>query len=207
VLDIWAFVGAGAIAEEGLTWTTARTFVRDRDSPSSCAAGRRTGCYTYDHERHAAARENLEVTGATIRFLVPQSDDERRVRREALEAAVRGPAAMAGVDSGRFAEPYWYVDSPLTKPEPARPFTGRPERGSEASPGPGVIVPDAPVRIPGRPGVRRLREVVRDGLTLLLCGVADPPGRARRGRPARVRTGVRDRRRTPGVRPRLRSSR
>ncbi len=139
---------------------------------------------TYDHERHAAARENLEVTGATMRFLVPQSDDERRVRGEALEAAVRDPAAMAEVDSGRFAEPYWYVDSPLTTPEPARPFTGRPERGSEASPGPGVIVPDAPVRIPGRPGVRRLREVVRDGLTLLLCGDGEPERIARCAREA-----------------------
>jgi 3-(3-hydroxy-phenyl)propionate hydroxylase len=31
VLDIWASVGAGAIAEEGLTWKRARTFHRDRE--------------------------------------------------------------------------------------------------------------------------------------------------------------------------------
>ena len=32
VLDIWDAVGAGArIADEGLTWTTARTFYRDRE--------------------------------------------------------------------------------------------------------------------------------------------------------------------------------
>ncbi|MUL41136.1 pentachlorophenol monooxygenase [Streptomonospora sp. PA3] len=31
VLDVWAHLGAGAIAEEGLTWDTARTFYRDRE--------------------------------------------------------------------------------------------------------------------------------------------------------------------------------
>src|SRR4051794_21515317 len=31
VLDVWASVGAGAIAEEGLTWRLARTFHRDRE--------------------------------------------------------------------------------------------------------------------------------------------------------------------------------
>src|SRR5437016_4806388 len=32
VLDIWASVGAGRrIADEGVTWTTARTFHRDRE--------------------------------------------------------------------------------------------------------------------------------------------------------------------------------
>ncbi|WP_328454386.1 FAD-dependent monooxygenase [Amycolatopsis sp. NBC_00438] len=30
-LDVWASLGAGCLAEEGLTWTTARTFHRDRE--------------------------------------------------------------------------------------------------------------------------------------------------------------------------------
>ncbi|HET6711209.1 FAD-dependent monooxygenase, partial [Amycolatopsis sp.] len=30
-LDVWAWLGAGCLAEEGLTWTTARTFHRDRE--------------------------------------------------------------------------------------------------------------------------------------------------------------------------------
>ena len=34
VLDVWAAVGAGAIAREGITWTTARTFYRDRELSS-----------------------------------------------------------------------------------------------------------------------------------------------------------------------------
>ncbi len=31
VLDVWAAVGAGRLADEGVTWTTARTFHRDRE--------------------------------------------------------------------------------------------------------------------------------------------------------------------------------
>ena len=40
VLDIWSAVGAGAVAEEGLTWTTARTFYRDRELFSWSFTGR-----------------------------------------------------------------------------------------------------------------------------------------------------------------------
>jgi 3-(3-hydroxy-phenyl)propionate hydroxylase len=142
---------------------------------------------TYHDERHAAAAENIEVTDATMRFLVPQTDAERRARRETLDAAVRHPGTA--VDSGRFAEPYWYVDSPLTTPEPSRPFAGRPARGQEATPSPGVIVPDAPVSVRGRPDVRRLREVVRDGLTWLTapgCDREAVEGAARRATHAPV---------------------
>jgi pentachlorophenol monooxygenase/3-(3-hydroxy-phenyl)propionate hydroxylase len=104
-----------------------------------------------------------------MNFLVPQSEAGRRVRREALEHAVRDPATAA-VDSGRFAEPYWYVDSPLTTPEPSRPFAGRPPKGQDAVPVPGVIVPDAPLSVPG---ASRLGEVVRNGFTVLLAGRDD----------------------------------
>jgi len=124
---------------------------------------------SYHDERHAAAAENLAVTDATMRFLVPRSAAGRRVRREALERAARDPGT-ATVDSGRFAEPYWYVDSPLTTPEPTRPFAGRPPKGQDAVPAPGVIVPDAPVNLPG---ASRIREVVRDGFTVLLAGRDD----------------------------------
>jgi len=119
---------------------------------------------SYHDERHAAAAENLAVTDATMSFLVPRSEAGRRARREALERAARDPATA--VDSGRFAEPYWYVDSPLTTPEPSRPFAGRPPKGHDAVPAPGVIVPDAPVSVAG---ASRLREVVRSGFTVLLA--------------------------------------
>ncbi|MEV0197715.1 FAD-dependent monooxygenase [Nonomuraea sp. NPDC050691] len=167
---------------------------------------------TYDVERRAAALENLEVTGATMRFLVPRTEEGRARRREILERAARtrpapgdaGPApggvgpdagranpdaggagpgsggagsdageAVAAVDSGRFAEPFWYLDSPLTTPAPGRTFTGRPPRGESPAPVPGVIVPDAPVSVPGRPEVTRLRQLCRDGLLVLFTEGCD----------------------------------
>ncbi|MEW9549473.1 FAD-dependent monooxygenase [Nonomuraea sp. NPDC050783] len=117
---------------------------------------------SYHAERHAAARENLEVTGATMRFLAPRSAEERARRRAVLEGG-----RVAEVDSGRFAEPFWYVDSPLTTPEPGRPFAGRPPRGAPCPPAPGVILPDA--ALPGG----RLRERCRDGFLLLLGDMCD----------------------------------
>jgi 3-(3-hydroxy-phenyl)propionate hydroxylase len=112
---------------------------------------------SYHAERHAAALENLEITGATMRFLAPRSEGERARRHAALE---RGHPD--GIDSGRFAEPFWYVGSPLTTPEPSRPFRGRPPKGELCEPAPGVIVPDVPLP------EGRLRELCRDGFLVLL---------------------------------------
>ncbi|WP_312888839.1 FAD-dependent monooxygenase [Nonomuraea rhodomycinica] len=241
---------------------------------------------TYELERRAAALENLEVTGATMHFLVPRTEEGRARRRAILQRAARtrpnadelrreptgrdpyavevgratsgcpkavevvrdpsgrpgvcegerysdghpdadttgrdsggrhadvsdpdgtadpcgtderatdGPRpdgrdpdgshdarevsevadaaeAVAAVDSGRFAEPFWYLDSPLTTPAPGRTFTGRPPRGESPAPVPGVIVPDAPVSVPGRPEVTRLRQLCRDGLLVLLTEGCD----------------------------------
>jgi 3-(3-hydroxy-phenyl)propionate hydroxylase len=129
---------------------------------------------SYHDERHAAALENLEVTSATMRFLVPQSEAEWRHRRRTLERAVHDEAARALVDSGRLAEPFWYARSPLTTPDPTRPFAGRPPKGETPPVVPGVLMPDAPVRVPDRPAVTRLREVVRDGLLALVTEGVDP---------------------------------
>jgi 2-polyprenyl-6-methoxyphenol hydroxylase-like FAD-dependent oxidoreductase len=122
---------------------------------------------TYDVERLAAAQENLEVTSDTMRFLVPQDESEWEARRRLLEEAVENPEARARVDSGRFAEPFWYVDSPLTTADPQRPFAGRPPRGEMPVVVPGVLVPDVPVTVADRPEVVRLRQLVRDGLLAL----------------------------------------
>jgi 3-(3-hydroxy-phenyl)propionate hydroxylase len=120
---------------------------------------------SYHTERHAAALENLDVTGATMRFLVPGTEAEHRHRRTVLEAATSDPAARAAVDSGRLAEPFWYTDSPLTTPSPRHPAAGRPPRGAVPPAGPGVLIPDAPVTIDGQP--TRLRALARDGFLLL----------------------------------------
>jgi 3-(3-hydroxy-phenyl)propionate hydroxylase len=130
---------------------------------------------SYHDERHAAALENIEVTGATMRFLVPGSQEETRRRLDVLERAATDPRARAEVDSGRLAEPFWYVDSPLTTPDERRPFPGRPARGDVPVPAPGVLVPDCPVTVPGRPDVVRLRQLAREGITVLLGDEAAAP--------------------------------
>jgi 2-polyprenyl-6-methoxyphenol hydroxylase-like FAD-dependent oxidoreductase len=130
---------------------------------------------SYHDERHAAALENLDVTSATMRFLVPGTEEESLHRADVLARAATDPAARAQVDSGRLAEPFWYVDSPLTTPDPRRPFAGRPARGDVPVPAPGVLVPDCPVTLAGRPEVTRLRELARAGFTVLLGDDAPSP--------------------------------
>lgn len=131
---------------------------------------------SYSTERHAAAVENLDVTGATMRFLVPGSPEESAHRLDVLERAATDPAARAQVDSGRLAEPFWYAGSPLTTPDPRRPPAGRPARGDVPEPAPGVLAPDVPVQVAGRPDLTRLRALAREGLTVLLAtGAPDVP--------------------------------
>lgn len=127
---------------------------------------------SYHAERHAAAAENLDVTTATMNFLVPRTTAQGERRRTVLERAIDDPSARSEVDSGRLSEPFWYVDSPLTTPDASRPFGGRPPRGQAPPAAPGVLVPDAPIA-----GGRRLREVARSGF-LLLCSEAAAAGAA-----------------------------
>jgi 2-polyprenyl-6-methoxyphenol hydroxylase-like FAD-dependent oxidoreductase len=127
---------------------------------------------SYHVERPAAAVENVAVTSATMDFLVPPDAERAAHRADVLDRAATDPGARALVDSGRLAEPFWYVDSPLTTPDPTRPFAGRPPRGQVPPPGPGVLVPDVPV------GDTRLRALARDGFLLIggqAPGVASLP--------------------------------
>ncbi len=121
---------------------------------------------SYHAERHAAALENIAVTTATMEFLVPPDEARAQRRRDVLTRAAADPDARAQVDSGRLSEPFWYVDSPLTTPDPRRPFAGRPPRGQIPPAGPGVLLPDAPVVTPGG-GRTRARALARDGFLLL----------------------------------------
>ena len=128
---------------------------------------------SYDAERRAAAEENLAVTGATMRFLVPQNDQEADERLSTLIAARTDTRAHSRVDSGRLAEPYWYVESPLTTPNAGLPFAGRPAKGDVPTPGPGVLVPDTLVTVAGKDQPTRLRLLARAGHTLLAADDAD----------------------------------
>lgn len=127
---------------------------------------------TYDQERRAAAQENLEVTAATMDFLVPQTDEQAQARYRILQAAATGDASASDrADSGRLSEPFWYVDSPLVTADPGRPFAGRPDPGHSPAPAPGVLVPDLPVQVGERR--TRLRVLAREGVLLLAAAGTD----------------------------------
>ncbi|WP_433287951.1 FAD-dependent monooxygenase [Pseudonocardia sp. CA-142604] len=123
---------------------------------------------SYHQERHAAARENLAVTTATMDFLVPRTPEQAEHRRDVLSRSAADPTAHALVDSGRLAEAFWYADSPLTTPSSARPFAGRPARGTAPAPGPGILVPDGVWD-----GSHRFRTLARNGFLLLTMPGAD----------------------------------
>jgi 2-polyprenyl-6-methoxyphenol hydroxylase-like FAD-dependent oxidoreductase len=110
---------------------------------------------TYETERRAAAAENLAVTGATMRFMVPPSPLRRRLRNAVLRGSVRVPALRRRVNSGRLAEPFVYAGSPVVEP------------------GLGGVAPDAPL-----PGGGRLRDLLGQDFVALLVGPdgAGPPG-------------------------------
>ena len=70
---------------------------------------------TYHTERRAAAEENLRVTEATIRFMVPPNAFRRWTRAALLRLAHSLGIARRHVNSGRMAEPYVYTDSPIVQ--------------------------------------------------------------------------------------------
>jgi 3-(3-hydroxy-phenyl)propionate hydroxylase len=79
---------------------------------------------TYHDERYAAAQENLAVTEATIRFMVPPSRSRRWIRAALLGLAKPVGAVRRHINSGRMAEPYVYSDSPLVDSTSCHPLLG-----------------------------------------------------------------------------------
>ncbi|WP_433462117.1 FAD-dependent monooxygenase [Spirillospora sp. CA-128828] len=140
-------LNSGVQDAENLAWKLA--FVRRGWAPPELLG-------SYDIERRAAAEENLRVTTRTMEFLVPQTPEQRAVRLESLERARTHPDPRTIIDSGRLAEPFWYLDSPLTTP--SGPVEGFPlEPGAVRPPVPGVICPDGPCVVEGeRTRLRRL---------------------------------------------------
>jgi 3-(3-hydroxy-phenyl)propionate hydroxylase len=67
---------------------------------------------TSDAERQPAARENLEVTSRTARFLAPRSAAERVLRDAAIALARKHPFARPLVNSGRLSVANRYPRSP-----------------------------------------------------------------------------------------------
>lgn len=154
-------LNSGIQDAENLAWKLA--FVRNGWVSGTAA---RTLLDSYDTERRAAARENLRVTDATMKFLVPHDEQQWAQRRATLHRAVTDPAARRHIDSGKLAEPYWYLDSPLTTPA-AHPSRFPTEPGVPRPLVPGVLCPDGPCAVPERPHVTRLRHLFATGITLL----------------------------------------
>ena len=85
---------------------------------------------TYNAERQPAARQNLEVTSRTSRFLAPQSPAERTLRSAAIGLAREHPFARALVNTGRMSVGNPYPDSPAVT-------------------GAGWSLPNVPITLPG----------------------------------------------------------
>jgi 2-polyprenyl-6-methoxyphenol hydroxylase-like FAD-dependent oxidoreductase len=110
---------------------------------------------TYDAERRGAARENLDATAATMRFLTPHGSVRRAWRNLVLRMAPRSAWFRRRVNSGRLAEPARY--SFIGPAEPALPRHG-------------TVAPD--LRLPDG---GRLREALGAGLGLVAPRSVDAP--------------------------------
>ncbi len=113
---------------------------------------------SYDGERRPAAIENLAVTNATMRFMVPHGWWHRSWRNAVLRLSERLAWARRRVNSGRLAQPFAY---------PASAFVGPPVAGL---PAPGAVLVDAPVG-----GGRRLRSLTGEGFVALCFGEPAAP--------------------------------
>ncbi len=107
---------------------------------------------SYHEERYRAACENLRVTEATIRFMVPPSALHRAWRDALLWVSERLPAARRLLNSGKMAEPFRYRDSPLIA-------------ASQSGPLIGAFAPD--MRCEGDQGETRLRRCFGSDFTVM----------------------------------------
>jgi 2-polyprenyl-6-methoxyphenol hydroxylase-like FAD-dependent oxidoreductase len=142
---------------------------------------------TYDLERRGAARENVAITDATMRFMVPPTRLQRLRRTAILRGSLRVAGLRRWVDSGKLSTPFVYASSPIVEsgagatgapgapagrwPGRASAGPGRRAGGGRAGAGPralvGAVAPDAPCRLDPPGEVRRLRQVLGDGFVAL----------------------------------------
>lgn len=153
-------LNSGAADAENLAWKLALVL-----------AGRAPDALleSYHHERRAAALENLAITDATMRFMVPHDPLRRAWRNLVLRGSVRFGFLRRRVNSGRLAQPFAYARSPVVQPGPDDPRL----------PVHGDVAPDAACRpadgatdVP-RP-VRRLRDLLGDRFVALLVSGEQP---------------------------------
>jgi 3-(3-hydroxy-phenyl)propionate hydroxylase len=85
---------------------------------------------SYDAERQPAARQNLEVTSRSARFLAPRSPAEHTLRRAVVSLAARHPFARTLVNTGRMSVANDYPPAPLL-PEGGRSVQNLPLRWAD----------------------------------------------------------------------------
>ena len=124
---------------------------------------------SYHVERRAAAVENLAVTDASMRFMVPRGLLRRRLRNAILRGSLRFPRLRRLVNSGRLAQPFSYADSPVVVPGAVDPRL----------PPVGGVAPDARCGAPDEAAaVSRLRDLFGSSFVALL--VSEAPEEAAR---------------------------
>ena len=151
-------LNSGADDAENLAWKLAA--VLDGRAPDGLLD-------SYGAERRAAALENLAVTDATMRFMVPRGPVRRVARDAILRGSVRVRRLRRMVNSGRLAQPFSYAGSPIV----AAPAEDR------RLPVHGAVAPDARcAALSGETPVSRLRDLFGAGFVGLL--VLDDPQEA-----------------------------
>ncbi len=116
---------------------------------------------SYDAERRAAAVENLAVTDASMRFMVPHGPLRRSARNAILRGSVRSATLRRLVNSGRLSQPFTYEGSAVVAPPHEDPRL----------PAHGSVAPDARCTPLGQDrDVSRLRDLIGpEFLLLLVC--------------------------------------
>ncbi|MEJ2418737.1 MAG: FAD-dependent monooxygenase [Exilibacterium sp.] len=73
---------------------------------------------TYHDERYLAAKENLRVTEATIKFMAPSSGLRHLIRNIILKLSSHFKSFRSLVDHGKMAQPFSYTTSEIIDSEP-----------------------------------------------------------------------------------------
>jgi len=143
-------LNSGADDAENLAWKLAA--VLDGRAPDALLD-------SYGAERRAAALENLAVTDATMRFMVPRGPVRRVARDAILRGSVRVRRLRRMVNSGRLAQPFSYAGSPIV----AAPADDR------RLPVHGAVAPDARcAALGGETSASRLRDLFGAGFVGLI---------------------------------------
>jgi 3-(3-hydroxy-phenyl)propionate hydroxylase len=121
--------GNGAIGDvDNLAWKLA--LVAGRQAPESLLD-------SYDHERRAAARENIQQSTRSTDFITPKFPASRAFRDATLALARDFPFARALINSGRLSTPTSHNASPID--------TADTDNDWARGPGPGHAMLDGPV--------------------------------------------------------------